>query len=215
MNSDPALKSAVRGESLDVSVSGSWTAANLQALEPLVETAVNEAGGRRLHVDMHGLGEIDTFGACLLNRLIRGREGVAGEAGASMPERMRGLLTAVERVGDVTAAAPKKPSRFAAIETLGRSTLGAGDAAVAFVTMLGALGEALLRVLRHPRRLRPTSFVYQLDRVGLRAVPIIILITVLIGAIIAQQGFSISANSAPATMPSIWSAFWCCAKSAC
>ena len=61
----------MRGESLDVSVSGSWTAANLQALEPLVETAVREAAGRRLHVDIHGLGEIDTFGACLLNRMIR------------------------------------------------------------------------------------------------------------------------------------------------
>ena len=49
MNSDPALKSAVRGERLDVSVSGSWTAANVQALEPLVETVVHEAAGRRLH----------------------------------------------------------------------------------------------------------------------------------------------------------------------
>ena len=40
----------------------------------------------------------------------------------------------------------------------------------------------------HPRRFRFTSMVHQLDNVGWRAVPIILLITFLIGCIIAQQG---------------------------
>ena len=43
--------------------------------------------------------------------------------------------------------------------------------------------------LAAPKRLRFTSIVHQLDRVGLRAIPIVVLITMLIGAIIAQQGF--------------------------
>ncbi len=47
---------------------------------------------------------------------------------------------------------------------------------------------ALARVVAHPRRFRFTSMVHQLDNVGWRAVPIILLITFLIGAIIAQQG---------------------------
>ncbi len=45
-----------------------------------------------------------------------------------------------------------------------------------------------MRVVAHPRRFRFTSMVHQLDNVGWRAVPIILLITFLIGAIIAQQG---------------------------
>ena len=45
------------------------------------------------------------------------------------------------------------------------------------------------RVLRHPGRFRFTSAVHQLDRAGWRAMPIIVLITFLIGCIIAQQGF--------------------------
>jgi len=44
-------------------------------------------------------------------------------------------------------------------------------------------------VLRRPRSLRLTSLIYQLYRVGWQAIPIIVLITFLIGAIIAQQGF--------------------------
>jgi phospholipid/cholesterol/gamma-HCH transport system permease protein len=47
---------------------------------------------------------------------------------------------------------------------------------------------ALLRIVARPRSLRFTSFVYQLYRVGWQAIPIVLLITFLIGAIIAQQG---------------------------
>jgi phospholipid/cholesterol/gamma-HCH transport system permease protein len=47
----------------------------------------------------------------------------------------------------------------------------------------------LIGVLRRPRSLRLTSLIYQLYRIGWQAIPIIMLITFLIGAIIAQQGF--------------------------
>jgi phospholipid/cholesterol/gamma-HCH transport system permease protein len=58
-----------------------------------------------------------------------------------------------------------------------------------FLDMLGAIGLAAARVVRRPRDFRFTSMVHQLDRVGWQATPIIILITFLIGCIIAQQGF--------------------------
>ena len=54
--------------------------------------------------------------------------------------------------------------------------------------MFGALVFAALRVLLKPGSLRLTSVVHHLDRVCWRAVPIVLLITVLIGAIVAQQG---------------------------
>ena len=58
-----------------------------------------------------------------------------------------------------------------------------------FLDMLGAIGLAAARVIRRPRTFRLTSMVHQLDRVGWQATPIILLITFLIGCIIAQQGF--------------------------
>jgi phospholipid/cholesterol/gamma-HCH transport system permease protein len=62
------------------------------------------------------------------------------------------------------------------------------DDSVAFLHMLGAVSVALLGVFRHPSSFRLTSTVYQLGRVGWQAIPIMALITFLIGAIIAQQG---------------------------
>jgi phospholipid/cholesterol/gamma-HCH transport system permease protein len=72
------------------------------------------------------------------------------------------------------------------MERLGRSAV---SESASFLQMLGALGIALLGVVRHPRSLRLTSTVYQLYKVGWQAIPIMALITFLIGAIIAQQGF--------------------------
>jgi phospholipid/cholesterol/gamma-HCH transport system permease protein len=71
---------------------------------------------------------------------------------------------------------------------IGRATIGAREDIAAFLQMLGALCIAILGILRRPRSLRLTSLTYQLYRVGWQAIPIVVLITFLIGAIIAQQG---------------------------
>jgi phospholipid/cholesterol/gamma-HCH transport system permease protein len=54
--------------------------------------------------------------------------------------------------------------------------------------MTGAIITAAFRVFLHPSRIRFTSTVHHLEQVGWRAVPIVVLITFLIGCIIAQQG---------------------------
>jgi phospholipid/cholesterol/gamma-HCH transport system permease protein len=54
--------------------------------------------------------------------------------------------------------------------------------------MLGQVAAVSARALVRPWTFRLTSMVHHLDRVGWRAVPIVALITLLIGAIIAQQG---------------------------
>ena len=51
-----------------------------------------------------------------------------------------------------------------------------------------ALSVVVLRTIKHPSRLRLTSTVHHFERVGWNAVPIIVLSTLLIGAILAQQG---------------------------
>jgi phospholipid/cholesterol/gamma-HCH transport system permease protein len=58
----------------------------------------------------------------------------------------------------------------------------------ALVQFLGHVVIAAGRVAAHPSSFRFTSMVNQIDRVGFRAVPIIVLIMFLIGAILAQQG---------------------------
>jgi len=65
---------------------------------------------------------------------------------------------------------------------------GIGDTFVGLIDMLGAVLAASARIFFHPRDFRLTSTVHHLEQVCWRAVPIIVLITFLIGCIISQQG---------------------------
>jgi phospholipid/cholesterol/gamma-HCH transport system permease protein len=87
------------------------------------------------------------------------------------------------------ARAPARENKLVtAFATVGRAGAEFGRGLMLFVDMLGAVGIATVRVLMRPSEFRFTSTVNQFDRVAWRAVPIILLITFLIGAIISQQG---------------------------
>src|SRR4029077_18550082 len=74
------------------------------------------------------------------------------------------------------------------LNSIGASLAEFSRSMIALVQMLGQVTAALLRVMIRPWTFRLTPMVHQIDRVGWRAVPIILLITFLIGAIVAQQG---------------------------
>ncbi len=74
------------------------------------------------------------------------------------------------------------------LDQIGRSVAGFGTTMVGLIDMLGAVLAAAGRVMIHPSGFRLTSTVHHLEQVCWRAVPIVALITFLIGCIISQQG---------------------------
>jgi phospholipid/cholesterol/gamma-HCH transport system permease protein len=187
----PRLSSTSKGDRLELAAVGAWTAAHAQVLEKLVEeTAPQLAGRRQVSIDMAGLGELDTLGAWLLERLIRdaNREGKQAQVVGLAP-RYRGLIDEMHRVNLQARTPPPTPNPvWLALDKVGRATAQLAADFVEFAEMLGAVGTVLGRIALRPQRLRFTSTVYHLYRVGWLAIPIMALITFLIGGIIAQQG---------------------------
>jgi len=189
MSDEPVLISKRRlGGRVDITASGAWIAAHAEAMEQQVNTVVAALGKlQAMQIDLAGVRELDTFGAWLLERLAR--QGGAQGAEARFTG-VPGLLEEMREVNRRPAAAVAKPNPLLkALATIGRTTLSLHDSLRIFLDMLGALSLALGRVLLQPRSLRLTSAVHHLYRVGWQAVPIIVLITFLIGCIISQQGF--------------------------
>jgi phospholipid/cholesterol/gamma-HCH transport system permease protein len=189
--SQPFLVRTINGERLELAAIGSWTAANAETLAQLTEAIAGESSGlRSVTIDLAQVGALDTFGAWLIERFIRACNSQGQEALlVGTPEHYRGLLDEVHSVNrQAPPSRPKERRMLAWLETLGRAGEGLAYDLAVFLDMLGALGAALAGTLSRPRRFRLTSAVHHLDRVGLQAVPIILLITFLIGAIIAQQG---------------------------
>ncbi len=185
------LTSKLNGERLELAAGGSWTAPHANELESLVDSVAGDAlKAKTVSIDMAGVREFDTFGAWLLERLTRQWTGAGRETViVGLPEHDHGLL---EEMQTVNRAPPAPPSRdnpiVAALVSVGRAGAGFGRDLILFADMLGAVGVAAARVLVRPHEFRFTSMVHQLDRVAWQAVPIILLITFLIGGIIAQQG---------------------------
>ncbi|QWG17113.1 MlaE family lipid ABC transporter permease subunit [Bradyrhizobium sediminis] len=192
MATPPLLTAVPSGDVLELHPGGSWTAANVTTLEALSDSVAAQLDrSKAVKVDMAGVRELDTLGAWLIEKMSR-RATAAGHRMevVGVAENYAGLIEEVRQVNRSNPAPlPAQNPVVAKVNEIGRSAVGATEDISIFLQMLGSLFLALVGVLRRPRSLRLTSFVYQLYRVGWQAIPIMALITFLIGAIIAQQGF--------------------------
>src|SRR6201998_1071079 len=187
----PQLTASTLGDALELRPGGSWTAANVATLETLSGSVTAQIDrSKTVRLDMAGVRELDTLGAWLLEKMSR-RATSAGRRAAvvGVADNYAGLINEVRQVNRHNPLPP--PARnpvLAKISDVGRSAVDATEDLTVFLQMLGSLFLAIFVVLRRPRSLRLTSLFYQLYKVGWQAIPIIVRITFLIGASIAQQG---------------------------
>ena len=188
----PLLRSEIAAGEIRLLAAGAWTATNAAELEALLQKFTTEpATARPGTIDMHRLERFDTYGALLLERLLRVWQAQGRPMRVvALANRYQDLLRVMHGCHFPARASTSPLLRMLrGLSLLGRGAASIGNDLIVFLNTLGALGLALLAVLRRPKRFRLTSLVHQIDRVAWQAVPIILLITFLIGGIIAQQGF--------------------------
>jgi phospholipid/cholesterol/gamma-HCH transport system permease protein len=165
---------------LELQPGGSWTAANVTTLEALSDSVAAQLDRSKVvKVDMAGVRELDTLGAWLIEKMSR-RATAAGHRTevVGVADNYAGLIEEVRQVNRSNPAPlPAQNPVVAKVNEIGRSAVGATEDISIFLQMLGSLFLALVGVLRRPKSLRLTSFVYQLYRVGWQAIPIMALIT--------------------------------------
>lgn len=189
---EPDLESHIVDGRLELTASGNWTALYSEMLERRVKSVIPKlAGVSATSLNFIAVRELDTLGAWLMERLMRAaRQGGRPAQLIALPEKFKGL---VDDVRAVTGEQLSRPARlnfvFLFLDGVGRVAVDSKKSLTLFITMLGAVWIALLGAMARPRTFRFTPTVHHLHRVGWKAVPIILLITFLIGCIISQQGF--------------------------
>jgi phospholipid/cholesterol/gamma-HCH transport system permease protein len=186
----PTLEGIARGDGFALCAAGSWTAGFAPALEQMVGEAEKLTGSRPdIFIDVSRVSKLDTFGAWLIERLRRSLTHGGVEAKiAGLSANYASLVDEVRRVKAVPAAELTSSSVAGMLGEVGRSVVGAGTTVLGLIDMLGAVLAASARVMVRPRSFRLTSTVHHLEQVCWHAVPIVLLITFLIGCIISQQG---------------------------
>ncbi|WP_379923489.1 ABC transporter permease [Erythrobacter sp. R86502] len=164
-----------------LALSGHLTLAHIGPLEQ----ALTQIPGPVDTIDLSGVEEIDTVGAYVVCRLARTHDSAI--TGAS-PAAGR-LLTAVRGIdegGDIRARRMPVWTRVPA--ALGEKVYGARDGAVGVIGFFGQILIGGVKLIRHPSRFPIKALVHQMELVGISALPIIGLMSFLIGIVIAQQG---------------------------
>ncbi len=173
-----------------IRLAGRWKNNSLSAMIKSAGPLVDAAHVRQETIDLGGVSDMDTAGAWLIRRFVterRARGGTVEIIGGT--PGMRELIEALpEKV-----TPPDKPvdhrTLFERIfEPVGRVTVNLWGDVVAMMFVLGSAVRGAQTKLGRGSGVSPASVVNQLDHMGVRAVPIIVLMSFLIGAIIAQQG---------------------------
>jgi phospholipid/cholesterol/gamma-HCH transport system permease protein len=162
-------------------LSGQLTLASIAAIERDLQRLTGPLGS----IDLAGVDDIDTVGAWVVCRVAH--EHSADITGAS-PEAER-LLSAVRDIDPDGEMHPARPPVWE------RVPLAVGEKVYATRTgmlgVVGFFGQILIGIgslLRHPLRFPIRALVHQMELVGVTALPIIGLMSFLIGIVIAQQG---------------------------
>lgn len=161
---------------------GDWRLANLAGLDAALAGATWPRGAPTL--DGAGLTGLDSAGLMLIHHHLRA-------AGVAWPdvaltgfdaERLALIQLVVGRL-EAPAPAPAVPSTLLA--RVGHEVARAWAELPGLLTLLGQISEGLVGLLRRPAGFRLREFFVQLQAVGLGALPIVAMMTFLIGVVFA------------------------------
>jgi phospholipid/cholesterol/gamma-HCH transport system permease protein len=146
-------------------------------------------GATRATIDLTAVGLLDTMAALVITRLGRRIEATGAKLEIRVADPAhRSLLEQVEQVRIPPPPRKRMSVLFERLEQIGKwAVLMATDTR----DLLGFFGElcvVLFRIARNPRRLRFVSMIANMQSVGLNAVPIVGLMSFLIGVVLAYQG---------------------------
>ena len=178
------------GDRGTVACYGSWTITQANHLDEQL-AVLSFDGWKTLTVDTSRVHQLDTAGAWLIERM-RMRAKASGLAfHHSDPNAKHTQLVSVVRSDETDFVPESKPKRNIMLQwlwSLGRFTTSFWQD---FLTMCFLIGASIRGPqMKAGRRggIRLKSIIHHLDQMGLRAVPVIAVMSFLIGAIIAQQG---------------------------
>ncbi len=176
------------GDELLLVAGGQWVIAQTKEIEAALRAA-QPGAARRVTLDLGEVAAMDTAGAYLIARWLRQFSGGGAEieVRASKPAHAA-LIRRVELAQRAPLARPGHSALARLAFRVGRATLGFGRIAADLLGFFGLVSVTIARTAMRPQRLRLAAIVAHVERIGLHALPILGLLSFLIGVVLAYQG---------------------------
>ncbi|MDT8388154.1 MAG: ABC transporter permease [Thiogranum sp.] len=171
----------------ELCATGDWTLVNAEHLNRIIESWEPSVAA----LDASGISRLDASGALLLDRLVRRRALKSDQL--RLQPKWREMFETIHRNCDDQhqSAEPGEPQWKQVLERIGRSTAEVAISTGQLAGFLGITVHRLIRLLRHPSRLKLTATVYHMEQTGLNAAPLLILLSTLVGAVVAFLGATV------------------------
>lgn len=174
-----------------IRLAGEWRHGTAEAMKKKLDALLKQGVRQSAVIDMGDVTGMDTSGAWMIRRFMTGIEKAGGTAEIrSRQQRFVDLIEALpDTLPEVSAADQDKPTRFERVfAPFGARMVEIWTDIVQAMFILGSTVRGAQLKFGRRSGISPAAIVNQIDQMGVRAVPIIMLMSFLIGAIIAQQG---------------------------
>lgn len=164
----------------------SLTASNASTCFSTFKQAITESEPKEVRLDLDGVANWDMTGLAALRQLhkICRRDNIAWELSGGTDEVTQGVLT----VSDDTLLATSFHLEWTTFPTVvGERTIRLWKETLEHISFVGELSYGLMQAILHPRQVRWAETLKYMDRTGTDALPIVTLITFLMGLILGFQ----------------------------
>ena len=166
--------------------SGEWTLANSSRMLDLLESAPEHADD----IDGRDITRLDSAGAMMLSRYAV-KVGL-GLATVEVRPQFQPLTGSVQSICENPKRTPRKD--YGVQDMLARMGYAIEDYTKEILALVGFLGltlKTIASIAGKPSRLRITPTVHHMEQVGLDAVPLVMLLSFMVGAVIAFLGATV------------------------
>jgi phospholipid/cholesterol/gamma-HCH transport system permease protein len=185
-----AVETRTEGEELVIAARGDWTLRAVPDLDPRM-AAIKPQGARRAKLDLSQISAIDSAGAWLISRTRASLEKAGLKVTTEAAEPAHEAL--IDKIVAMGVPPPAKHGGhhylIEIVAGIGSGLFHAGKQARDLLDFFGAVVIGFFRQFLQPRRIRIISLIAQIEQTGLNAMPIIGLISFLIGVVLAYQGY--------------------------
>ncbi len=177
-----------------IRLQGSWIVRNLAVLKDSLDSfpfhKLKDLPGC-LVIDARKIDDIDMGGSVALSDLIQQVKELGLSVKIEMSDYVKEHLTLSEKfVGNLPEKSIQSPLYLRKLESIGQQTIEIKNLNLHILSFLGEFFTRLVQVFIVPKNFRFRSFFKHLDVVGLKAIPIVTLISLLIGIVLAYQGIT-------------------------
>lgn len=186
----PSIDKIFEKEIVRMKLTGVWVAKTAQTAETLCLNLLQNILPKKIIFDMSSLKDVDTAGVWLLKRTMQSLE----EKGYSVKienegAAFRALSSQLDSYDVVFVGSPKIACSFAQyIANIGKKSLEIAKLTRDLIVFLGQVIVGFGRVFRHPQQLRLTSVFVHMERFGVNALPLVVLMSLSLGVVLAYQG---------------------------